>query len=172
MIVETEIDQAVWLPNGEPVYTPERLAKADVRRDESGRPVIVPATIATALHDFAVLTDEHMAAAHRFNVWRTMLAVSLGVDRITRDMARSEYGNNRHEDDYVRLVKLIDATSLRIVTEALDHSGEALGQRLQQLRRTDKITYSRALRSLRNTYRDAFDDLQKLVNEILGVGNA
>lgn len=171
MIVETEIDQAVWLPNGEPVYTPERLAKADVRRDESGRPVIVPDTIATTLHDFAVLTDEHMAAAKRFGIWRKMLAVSLGVDRITRDMA-GEYGRERQEDNYVMLVKLINVTSLRIVTEALDHSGEALGQRLQQLRRTDKITYSRALRSLRNTYRDAFDDLQKLVNEILGVGNA
>lgn len=166
---EVTIDETVCLPRGEEVFTPERLNKPDVRRNANGGIYIAPATIATTLRDYGVLTDEHMAAVHKFEVWRTMLAVALGVDRITMLAPLSEYGDMRREDDYVRLVKLIDATSLRIVTDALDNHGEGLGYRLSRLRATDKLTYSRALRSLRNTYLDAFDDLAKQVKEITGV---
>lgn len=169
-MTEDVIDESVWLPKDVPAFTKERLNKGDVRINASGRPVIVPTSITTTLHDFGVLSDHHVEAARRFSVWRQMLAVALGVDRITKDMRSTEAGRERQEDDYVRLVKIMHATDLRIVTEAVDHNGASLGARLTELRASNKVRYSAALRSLRNTYLDAFDALHAAVKEITHEG--
>lgn len=163
------IDTSVWLGPQDAVYTVERLAKGDFRMGTDGQVRAVPTTVMTVLHDRQILNDEHIEASRRFMVWRAMLAVALGVDRITKTMKADE-SRAGQEDDYLALVKIMNAADLRVVTEACDANGAALSSRMQMLWADDRDRYARAIRSLRNTYLDAFDSLADAVKQITGDG--
>lgn len=164
--IENEhIDVTQWLPQGVKEYVDARKAQGGHRIDKYGQPRFVPMNVMTVLHDHDVLTDDQIEAARKFTVWRAMLAHALGADRLRVSMS-AETGRDCQEDNYVMLVKLMDATDLRIVTEACDRTGAALAQRLAALHGNSETAYKAAKRSLRNLYYDAFEELEKNVKEI------
>ena len=158
------IDESQWLPKGEAVYTSARLAKGDLRVGRDGQARFTALSIMTTLRDFDVLDDSHLEAADTFDRWRKTLAHVLRLDGMRA--STSGASDECKEDNYIMLVKRMHSTDLRIVTEAYDKSGVQIAQRLRYLKAKDTKAYSAALRSLRNTYRDAFDELEKNVDEL------
>lgn len=159
-------DTTQWLPEGAAIYTAERIAKGDMQIDaKDGQVRFEPVNIMRVLIRHDVLNEEHAGAARQFVTWRRILRHAIGADRINSTM--SGEGRECIEDNYVLLVKRLQAVDLRVIAEAYDHSGVSMGARLETLRVTDEKTYKAAKRSLRNTYLDAFDALHAEVEKIV-----
>jgi hypothetical protein len=165
-LADDVIDTSVWLPKGEAVYTKERLNKGDIRM-VNGQPTVVKMNLLTTLRDFDVLDDSHPEAARAFMQWREILAAALGVDKLRGSLRINAETTGLSDDKYVILVKRMKPNYLYAITMACDSDGHAYGRRLREIKAHSSTAYSSALRSLRNTYRDPFDDLVCAVKKIL-----
>lgn len=153
-------DERYHLPKGEVVITQARAGKGDLRIDRrDGQIRFRPVTISQVLYDCEILDDGHLGAIDKFMSARLALWSALGTDKMRGSATDAE--ESEPKDEYMRIVKAMHGHDLKTVKEAIDGDGAMLSRRMKKLKAEDGVTYSRALRSLRNTYLDAFDELEK-----------
>jgi hypothetical protein len=128
--IEDRINKAFWLPDGEPIITPEREAKGYmlIERNYNGEirfAQLQLATVLNAMEQRGIIDSQHVHDAQTYEVWQTIFRSRLGYRNnpiYADDLARMRLMVSEDEldsDDFGKLIHALGANVCRAVEFAI-----------------------------------------------------
>lgn len=122
---DSDIDQSCWIPQGEAIITPERLAKGDVsfNRKDSGEMLEIQLTIRNILnylHEQEIITDQHLYDAQTYQIWQQMHRVQRGLEKPVSSGNPQDFGVRLRAHGFILLLQRLSKRDVSVIEFAIN----------------------------------------------------
>ena len=152
-----DIDKTCFIPHGEPIVTPERLAKGDLafNTKDSGETLEIQLkvkNILNYLYEQEIITEQNWCDGCTFEAWQAQHQVAMGVKKAVSAGEENQTANKLRAHGFVLLIRKLSNQDLSAIEFAINTFATSHTKFIAQ--------------NCRQTYRAAFEKLSAILPSI------